>query len=187
MDAQSRRQRDPKPYETFKHAIDARMAIVSTYPGKQSLSFEAAKVLVKGSTYVQTTSTAHIQTDMATSGQQPRPDSHLSSIHSHPIAAAATTTVTNAAVTTAATATATATAVTTATATATTDSLLPCPEELNQGPVYFRHDPRLMLPSFLYLNNQQVKSFIDAIDSKVKSCYGQDGATFYTHLIRYLN
>ena len=172
LDAQSRRQRDPKPYETFKHAIDARMAIVSTYPGKQSLSFEAAKVLVKGSTYVQITPTAHIQTDMAISGQHPRSDSHLSSIHPYTIAATATTAATTTAAattaTTAATATAKNAATTATTATTDNDSLLPCPEELDQGPVYFRHDPRLMLPSFLYLNNQQVKSFIDAIDSKVR-------------------
>ena len=35
-----------RPYPTLRSAIDARMSIVSSYPGTQTISFEAASAIV---------------------------------------------------------------------------------------------------------------------------------------------
>ena len=164
LDAQSRRNRDPKRYESFKHAIEARMAIVSTYPGKQSLSFEAAKALVSGSTYVQTI----MPIDTSTGDDRHRLD-HLSSVHTIPVPALGPSPAPSPSP-----GLGPGPGLFSGSGSGPTDAsiagellLRPCPVGLTQGPVYFRHDSRLMLPSFTYLNNQQVKSFIDAIDTKV--------------------
>ena len=38
--------RPPKEYENMDKAISARMKAVSTYPGNQSISYEAAKAII---------------------------------------------------------------------------------------------------------------------------------------------
>ena len=148
---------------------------MSTYPGKQSLSFDAAKALVKGSTYVQTDSeTIDISTSSDRSDRLLAVAATIAAVST--VAAvsstiAAVSTVAALLAVTAATIAAVSTlAAFTAATVADVDDVelhLPSPEELHEGPVCFRHDPRLMHPSFVYLNNQQVKSFIDAIDTKV--------------------
>lgn len=104
----------PKPYKTLRHAIDARMSAVAAYPGKQTLSMEAATALVRGSTYL-------------------------------------------------------------GSSTSTTTAELQRPQDLDDGPVYFRHDGRLMLPSHTFLNNEQVKSFVEGINANVCLIQAQRG------------
>ncbi|RYG66539.1 hypothetical protein EON64_09545 [archaeon] len=96
----------PKSYATFAHAVDARIRAVSFYPGTQSLSPEAAALLVARGARRLEQGQAEKGGEYADLG------------------------------------------------------------EVSEGPVCFRHDKRLVLPSYMYHSEEQVMSYVHALTSK---------------------
>lgn len=112
----------PKLYKSLADGISARVRIVSTYPGEQSISREAAEAIVRrGARYCpQETAAAGVGGQEESAGEGEGEDE--------------------------------------------TGSLVIAED---QGPIAFRYDPRLLLPSPTYLSVAQVDAFCAAITCSV--------------------